>query len=242
MNEEQGVVYLDEVEDKRVVLLQSGGLDSNVLASLFKDCGFEMHHIFVDYGQNMKEKELEYARKIAEYYGGTLSEVKLELPWLKETTCLVDNVVNDSGAFDSLNAIEHGTYVPLRNQMLLSIAGSYAEAYQIPFIACAFDGDEDENGNPTGGTTDKHPKYVQAVVDSLNEGSAYKHVHGKEFTILTPVMGMYKEEIIALGVECNADFSISWSCYNKGEEPCHVCSACELRHEAFKNMGIEDNH
>lgn len=242
MNEEQGVIYLDEVEDKRVVLLQSGGLDSNVLASLFKDCGFEMHHIFVDYGQNMKEKELEYARKIAEYYGGTLSEVKLELPWLKETTCLVDNVVNDSGAFDSLNAIEHGTYVPLRNQMLLSIAGSYAEAYQIPFIACAFDGDEDENGNPTGGTTDKHPKYVQAVVDSLNEGSAYKHVHGKEFTILTPVMGMYKEEIIALGVECNADFSISWSCYNKGEEPCHVCSACELRHEAFKNMGIEDNH
>lgn len=112
MNEEQGVIYLDEVEDKRVVLLQSGGLDSNVLASLFKDCGFEMHHIFVDYGQNMKEKELEYARKIAEYYGGTLSEVKLELPWLKETTCLVDNVVNDSGAFDSLNAIEHGTYVP----------------------------------------------------------------------------------------------------------------------------------
>ena len=242
MNEEQGVVYLDEVEDKRVVLLQSGGLDSNVLASLFKDCGFEMHHIFVDYGQNMKEKELEYARKIAEYYGGTLSEVKLELPWLKETTCLVDNVVNDSGAFDSLNAIEHGTYVPLRNQMLLSIAGSYAEAYQIPSIACAFDGDEDENGNPTGGTTDKHPKYVQAVADSINEGSAYKHVHGKEFTILTPVMGMYKEEIIALGVECNADFSISWSCYNKGEEPCHVCSACELRHEAFKNMGIEDNH
>ena len=242
MNEEQGVVYLDEVEDKRVVLLQSGGLDSNVLASLFKDCGFEMHHIFVDYGQNMKEKELEYARKIAEYYGGTLSEVKLELPWLKETTCLVDNVVSDSGAFDSLNAIEHCTYVPLRNQMLLSIAGSYAEAYQIPFIACAFDGEEDENGNPTGGTTDKHPKYVQAVVDSLNEGSAYKHVHGKEFTILTPVMGMYKEEIIALGVECNADFSISWSCYNKGEEPCHVCSACELRHEAFKNMGIEDNH
>lgn len=242
MNEEQGVIYLDEVEDKRVVLLQSGGLDSNVLASLFKDCGFEMHHIFVDYGQNMKEKELEYARKISEYYGGTLSEVKLELPWLKETTCLVDNVVSDSGAFDSLNAIEHGTYVPLRNQMLLSIAGSYAEAYQIPFIACAFDGDEDENGNPTGGTTDKHPKYVQAVVDSLNEGSAYKHVHGKEFTILTPVMGMYKEEIIALGVECNADFSISWSCYNKGEEPCHVCSACELRHEAFKNMGIEDNH
>lgn len=242
MNEEQGLIYLDEVEDKRVVLLQSGGLDSNVLASLFKDCGFEMHHIFVDYGQNMKDKELEYARKIVEYYGGTLSEVKLELPWLKDTTCLVDNVVNDSGACDSLNAIKHGTYVPLRNQMLLSIAGSYAEAYQIPFIACAFDGEEDEQGNPTGGTTDKHPTYVQAVVDSLNEGSAYKHVHGKEFTILTPVMGMYKEEIIALGTECNADFSISWSCYNKGDEPCHVCSACELRHLAFKNMGIEDNH
>ena len=243
MNEEQGVIYLDEVEDKRVVLLQSGGLDSNVLASLFKDCGFEMHHIFVDYGQNMKEKEVEYARKIVEYYGGTLSEVKLELPWLKETTSLVDNRVEDGeDGHGELNAITTGTYVPMRNQMLLSIAGSYAEAYQIPYIACAFDGEEDENGNPTGGTTDKHPTYVQAVVNSLNEGSAFKHVHGKEFTILTPVMGMYKTEIIALGTECNADFSISWSCYNKGDEPCKVCSACQLRHEAFNIMGIEDNH
>lgn len=242
MNEEQGVIYLDEVEDKRVVLLQSGGLDSNVIASMFKDLGYEMHHIFVDYGQNMKEKEREYARKIVDYYGGTLSEVTLDLPWLQTSTCLVGGRVEDSGEHDSLNAVSTGTYVPLRNQMLLSIAGSYAEAHQIPFIACAFDGEEDENGNPTGGTTDKHPTYVQAVADSLNEGSAYKHVHGKEFVILTPVMGMYKEEIIHLGIECNADFSLSWSCYNKGDEPCKVCSACELRHEAFANMGILDNH
>lgn len=231
----------ENIQDKRVVILQSGGLDSNVIASVFNYFGFEMHHIFVNYGQNMLEKEREYSKKIAEYYGGTYQEVTLDLPWLHSTTSLVGHVVDDTHETESqFNANLTGAYVPLRNQMLLSIAGSYAEACEIPYIACAFDGAEDENHIPTGGTTDKHPTFVKKIQDSLNEGSAFHHIKGKNFTILTPVMGLYKPEIIGLGLATDSDMSISWSCYNKSEKPCGKCSACLLRAEAFKTLEMED--
>lgn len=231
----------ENIEDKRVVILQSGGLDSNIIASVFNFYGFEMHHIFVNYGQNMLEKEREYAEKIAKHYGGTFSEVTLNLPWLKETTKLVDNLVDDIGDTSStFNTNSTGAYVPMRNHVLLSIASSYAEAYKIPYIACAFDGAEDENHIPTGGTTDKHPTFVTKLSDSINEGSAFYHIDKKHFTILTPVMGLYKPEIIGLGLATDSDMSISWSCYNKAEKPCGKCSACELRAEAFKEVGIPD--
>lgn len=231
----------EKIEDKRVVILQSGGLDSNVIASVFNYYGFEMHHIFVDYGQNMADKEREYSKKIAEYYGGTYEEVTLRLPWLKDSTKLVDNLVEDyKNNSVTFNANQTGEYVPLRNHVLLSIAGSYAEANKIPYIACAFDGAEDENHIPTGGTTDKHPTFVSKIADSINEGSAFHHIDNKEFKILTPVMGLYKPEIIGLGLATDSDMSISWSCYNKAEKPCGVCSACKVRANAFKIVEMED--
>lgn len=230
----------DKIEDKRVVLLQSGGLDSNVIASIFNYYGFEMHHIFINYGQNMLEKEREYSKKIADYYGGTYQEVTLDLPWLKDTTCLVDNLVDEKDAEGTFNANETGVYVPMRNHIFVSIASSFAEAYKIPYVACAFDGAEDEDHKPLGGTTDKHPTFVAKLQDSVNEGSAMHHIENKDITILTPVMDLFKEEIIGLGLATEADMSISWSCYNKAEKPCGHCSACTVRANAFANLEMED--
>ena len=64
------------------------------------------------------------------------------------------------------------------------------------------------------GTTDKHPTFVKKIEDALCEGSAFYHLDNKRFTILTPIMGCSKEDTIRLGQEYNADFSLSWSCYN----------------------------
>ena len=234
----------ENLEDKRVVILQSGGLDSNIISAIFKHYGFEMHHIFVNYGQNMLEKEREYSKKIAEYYGGTYEEVKLDLPWLKTSTVLVDSHIVDDGEDENedkpLGAVECGVYVPMRNHMLLSIAGSYAEAKKITNIACAFDGSEDFYGRPLGGTTDKHPSFVSAIEFSLNEGSTLRHVDFKQINILTPVMDLYKHEIIKLGEDFKADMSKSWSCYNKAEKPCGVCPACITRAEGFQKANVID--
>ena len=63
-----GINYYGKIEDKRVVLLQSGGLDSCVLASLFNHFGFEVHHLFVDYGFNSADRDLRNVKKIVKKY------------------------------------------------------------------------------------------------------------------------------------------------------------------------------
>lgn len=229
-----------DIEDKRVVLLQSGGLDSCVCASILNYWDFDIHHVFVNYGQNSVEHERENARKLAEKYGGVLHECTLDLPWLKEHCVLVDGEVDEFEEDGDLNTIDTGVYVPMRNAMLLSVASSLADSLGIPNICCAFDGLEDCDGNLLSGTTDKHPTFTKKMEDSLSNGSSLYHCYGKKFNILTPVMGMYKEDIIKQGVQYNADFSLSWSCYNSEEKPCCKCSACRERAKGFYLAGVED--
>ena len=228
------------ISDKRAVLLQSGGLDSNICAAILKYYGFEIHHIFVDYGQNSAKNERAMVEKIVKRYGGTLHTCKLELPWLSKSSILVGGVVDDWDADGSLNTLETGVYVPMRNMMLLSIAGSLAESLQIPNICSALDGEQDFDGNPTGGTTDKHPDFVRKVESAITEGSEMKHIYGGKYNILTPLMGRCKSEGVLIGQKFFADMSLSWSCYNSTEVPCGECSACRARAQGFFYAGLKD--
>lgn len=235
--------YYKNLEDKRVVLLQSGGLDSCVLASLFSKCGYEIHHLFVDYGFNSAKRDLRNVKKIVEKYGGELHVVTLDMPWLKDSTCLVNGgIVDDSGFGDgAMNTFYAGTYVPMRNTILITIASSLCESLRIPYIATALDGAEDlVTHEPLGGTSDKHPMFVLKLEDAINEGSSVHHLEKMNIRILTPVMGMYKSEIINMGELLGTDFSLSNSCYSDSEKPCGVCSACRVRKEAFESVGIKD--
>ena len=238
-----GINYYGSIEDKRVVLLQSGGLDSCVLASLFHKFGFEIHHLFVDYDFNSAERDLRNAKRIVKKYGGTLHIVKIEMPWLKESTCLVEGgTVDDTKFGDSaMNTYYAGTYVPMRNTFLLGIASSLCESLKINYIATALDGIEDTiTHKPLGGTSDKHPTFVRKLEDAINEGSSEHHIAGTNIHILTPIMGFYKADTIQMGELLGTDFSISNSCYSDSEQPCGICSACVTRKEAFEIVGVED--
>lgn len=244
----------DDIADKRVVLLNSGGLDSNVVATILSSYGFEIHHVFVNYGQNAVEKERQNSRKIylhnsVECSKDSWQEVTLSLPWLKNHSRIVNN--NNAEAsknfsakdedFRELQAVLDGEYVPMRNHMLLSVASSLAESLNIPYMAAALDGSEDSIFHePTGGTTDKHPRFVQRVEESLTEGSAMNWIHHKRFVILTPLMGMAKQYIVEQGIEYNTNFKLSWSCYSNESKPCGKCSACLTRAHAFRELGLDD--
>ena len=238
-----GINYYGKIEDKRVVLLQSGGLDSCVLASLFNHFGFEVHHLFVDYGFNSAERDFNNVKKIVKKYGGELHIVKLDMPWLKDSTCLVNGGTVDDSKFatGTMNTYYAGTYVPMRNTFLLSIASSLCESLKINYIATALDGSEDcITHKPTGGTSDKHPTFVRRMEEAINEGSSEHHINNTSIRILTPVMDLYKYEIIQMGELLGTDFSLSNSCYSDSDTPCGVCSACVSRKEAFEAVGIKD--
>ncbi len=231
----------NRIKDKRVVLLQSGGLDSCVLASIFSKFGYEIHHLFVDYGFNSASRDFINVQRIVEKYGGTLHKAVVDFPWLKSATCLVDGEVNDKDAEGTMNTYDAGTYVPMRNAFLITMASSLCESLKIPYIASALDGSEDYITHaPTGGTSDKHPTFVRKLESALNEGSSEHHINKMDIRILTPVMNLTKVQILQIGEIFGTDFSLSNSCYNGGYEACGECSACILRKKAFEELGIED--
>lgn len=230
------------VSDKRVVLLQSGGLDSCYLASLLSSYGYDIHHVYIDYGQNSKAQELSAAKKIVSRYGGTLHCVSLTMPWLETSTVLVnDQKVEEYAVPTKFGCVEAKTYVPLRNHVLISIAGSLAEALGIQYIASGLDGTQDLLGRPTKGTPDKHTKFAQRLEKSMSEGSTLKHIEHRDIEIIAPLIGRTKEQTITHGTHAlHTHWEESWTCYNNTEKPCGECCACVDRLNHFKNAGITD--
>lgn len=233
---------IEKIKDKRAVLLQSGGLDSCYMATLLSHFGFEIHHVYIDYGQNSKEQELKAAKKIVERVGGILHCVKLDMPWLEESTVLVNNQkVEEYDVPTKFGCVEAKTYVPLRNHVLISIAGSLAEALDIHYIASGLDGTQDIFGRPNKGTPDKHKRFAKYLERSITEGSTIKHIKKKKIEIIAPIIGSTKEHTIVFGTNVlKAHWEDSWTCYNNSEKPCGVCCACIDRLNHFRNVGIKD--
>lgn len=237
---ETNIRKINKFKDKRVVLLQSGGLDSCVLASILKYLGFEIHHLFVDYGQNAREQERKSVEKIVNSVGGELHCVTLDMPWLKDSTVLAGHKVEEYDVPKKMGSVIAGTYVPMRNHVLLSIASSLAESLNIQYIASGIDGTENFLHQPQTGCPDKHPTFVKKFEQSITEGSTLKHMKHKKYTLITPFVGAIKEDIICAGDYFGADMSLSWTCYNDSEEPCGECCACIDRAIHFSNLGMKD--
>jgi 7-cyano-7-deazaguanine synthase len=51
---------------------------------------------------------------------------------------------------------------------------------------------------------------------------------------------MRKSEIVSLGLELNAPFDLTWSCYQREDRACGVCDSCVLRLRAFREAGADD--
>lgn len=60
-----------------VIVLLSGGIDSAACVNYYLQNGFSPKGLFVDYGQLVKKKEYESAKKIASYYKINLDTIKV---------------------------------------------------------------------------------------------------------------------------------------------------------------------
>lgn len=231
---------IDAVQDKRVVLLQSGGMDSCVLACVLHKLGYEIHHLFIHYGQNSETEEKAAVHRIISAYGGKLHEVTLNIPWWTNSAIVGGKEVECFDVQGDLASVQTNIYVAMRNQVFLSIAASLAESLNIKYIAAGLDGRQNIFGHVTSGTPDKHRAYVKKFERSITEGSVIKHVNHDRFELIVPIVDNEKEDTIKLGMKFNCDFTLSWTCYNSGDIPCGECAACVDRIRHFKNLGMVD--
>lgn len=225
---------------KKAIVLSSGGLDSTTCISLAVKELDNVSTVSFFYGQK-HSKELECARKIADYYNLKHYEIDISnilsysnCPLLKKST---QNIEHKSYA-QQIKEKGEGmvkTYVPFRNGLLLSIVASLAMSF------CENNDDtvdiyignhaDDYAGNAYA---DCSVDFIENMNKAINIGT-----YGK-VNIVSPFKNCTKADIVKIGINLKTPYELTWSCYEGGEKPCGTCGTCIDRAEAFKKNGIKD--
>lgn len=215
----------------KVLVLLSGGVDSSTcLAMAIEEHGREnVVALSATYGQK-HTKELESARKIANYYQIELIEINLEKIFSYSNCSLLSHSDEEipQGSYDNqLKNIEGekiSTYVPFRNGLFLSTAASIALSKNCQIIYYGAHSD-DSAGNAY---PDCSPEFNEAMNRAIYLGS------GKELKIVAPFVKLHKSDIVKKGLELGLPYELTWSCYEGKEYSCGKCGTCIDREKAFE--------
>jgi 7-cyano-7-deazaguanine synthase len=203
-------------------------MDSCVCATLAAQ-DYEVAALHVSYGQrtelrerqsflaicdrlNIKSKLLVRNDALRAIGGSALTDENIAVP----VTPAIDHVVPV-------------TYVPFRNAHFLSVAVSWAEVLGAGKIYIGAV-EPDSSGYP-----DCRPVYYEAFNRVIRAGTKEGNIE-----IVTPLIAMRKAEIVQLGLELNAPFDLTWSCYSHEDRACGRCDSCVLRLRAFAAAGVND--
>lgn len=217
-------------DDKKAVILLSGGLDSTTTLYYAKEKGYKCFCLLFDYGQRHK-KELKAAAKLAKLNKCDYTIVKIALPWAR--SALTDRRIKVPVKNKKIGKEIPVTYVPARNTIFLSFAASLAESIGAGKIFIG------ANAVDYSGYPDCRPAYIKAYEKAVNLGTK-SGAEGRRLKIETPLIHLTKKEIIRLGTKLKVPYELTWSCYNGGRAACGVCDSCVIRAKGFKEVK-EDN-
>ena len=221
---------------KKVVLL-SGGIDSTTcLALALVDTDpSDVLAVNMYYGQR-HEKEMQSARKIAEFYGVELMELDLSTIFSRSDCSLLKcskNAIPEEAYVDQLkktNGRPVSTYVPFRNGLMLSAAASIAVSVGAKYVYYGAHAD-DAAGNAY---PDCSPEFTAAINEAIYTGT------DEQVEVMAPFIYNTKAEVVKAGLQLGAPYQLTWSCYEGGEKPCGKCGTCIDRAKAFEINGAVD--
>ena len=214
---------------KRAVVLVSGGMDSAVVLALAREQGFACHALSVSYGQR-HTSELAAAAELAKSVGAEHKVVTVDLRSIGGSALTADIDVPESGG----QGIPV-TYVPARNTIMLSIALGWAEVLGADDLFCGV------NAVDYSGYPDCRPAFIEAF-ERLANLATKAGVEGHSLRVHAPLMKMSKADIAREGARLGVDFSRTVSCYQADDQgrACGRCDACRLRAEGFATAGLPD--
>ena len=213
------------LQNKSIVILLSGGLDSSTVTSIAKNSKAKIFGLSFDYGQRHR-KELNSASIIARHFEiHEFKKIKLDLS-LWGGSSLTDSKKKIPTDGIQTNKIPN-TYVPGRNTIFISVALSYAEAIDADFIGLGV------NALDFSGYPDCRPDYITKFQELANLANK----RGREnnpIKLWTPLINLNKKEIIQIAFENNVPLEKTWSCYSGNSKPCGKCDSCRIRDTAYK--------
>lgn len=224
---------------KKALVVLSGGQDSTTcLFWALAQGAEEIHAVTFDYNQRHR-REIEAAKKVAELAGVASHEI-IELgPVLKGSSPLVSgNELEQYADHQSLPGGLEKTFVPMRNQMFLTIAANRAYVLGCDTLITGVC-EEDFGGYP-----DCRQSFIDKFVETCNEGTftGQDGANGP-LKIATPLMYLTKAASVDLALELPGCYeALMWShtSYDGQYPPIGHDHATLLRAKGFEEAGIPD--
>lgn len=213
--------------NKKAVILLSGGMDSAICAAIAREQGFELFALTLDYGQRSRE-ELAAAKRLAESMKAEHIVMRVEIDKVGGSA-LTDRSI-DVPSTDSKGIPV--TYVPARNLIFLSLALSWAEVLE---AQCIFIG---ANVRDYSGYPDCRADFLRSFQETANLGTKRE----TKVSIKAPLLNMGKAKIVEEGKRLGVDLKLTTSCYSPRDDgtSCGKCESCRLRSKGFEEAGVEE--
>ena len=219
------------MNDKKAVILLSGGLDSATVIAMAKAEGYACYSMSFDYGQRHRA-ELQAAERVARQLGVVEHKViGLNLNGIGGSALTDNSIAVPESSTEGIPA----TYVPARNTVFLALALGWAEVLEARDIFIGV------NAVDYSGYPDCRPEFVEAFERMANLATK-AGVEGQGFAIRAPLQQMGKGEIIQAGMRLGVDYALTVSCYQADDDgrACGKCDSCRLRAAGFAAAGVPD--
>ena len=220
------------MEEKRAVVLLSGGLDSATVLAVARSEDYVCHCLTFDYGQKNRH-ELDAARRLAEGAAASHRIVPVSLGSFGGSAMTAADIPVPKNN-DALGIPD--TYVPARNTIFLSYGLALAEVLsaEVVFIGV--------NSVDYSGYPDCRPEFIRAFQAMANLATK-RGIEGNPVHIRAPLQNMNKRGIIAWGTSLGVDYAKTLTCYEPvGADglACGECDSCRLRRQGFDEAGVPD--
>jgi len=217
------------IENKKLIQILSGGMDSVTLLYYLVKHKCEVKTLSINYGQR-HSKEIDFAK-----YHSNLLNIEHQVADLqginhllgKESVLINKSINVPDGHYEEL--VMKKTVVPNRNMLMLAVATSYAISEKFHGIVYG----------AHAGDHAIYPDCRKEFTDALAKAIQICDWHQVE--LFRPFINKTKADIASIGKNLNVDFTKTWSCYKGGEKQCGQCATCIERREAFHLSGVEDH-
>lgn len=223
----------------RVLVLLSGGQDSTTVLFRALDDGHEVYALTINYGQRhaieIGAAARVYEEALKHYRPLLLGHEILHIGSILESSSplVSDNELEQYADHQSLPGGIERTFVPLRNQLFLTIAANRAVAHQCESIHLGVS-QEDYGGYP-----DCRIPFLIAIGDAIDAG-----LEGvAKVDIEAPLVQMTKADTVRMAASmrgCWEALAFTHTAYDGGYPPVSHDHASLLRAKGFEEAGLPD--
>lgn len=224
----------------KALVLSSGGLDSTVCTAYAVDKYSKDNVVTVSmFYKQRHDKELQCADAIAKYYGLTHHERDISAVFAdaNKVCSLMQGsdiaMLKTSYAEQIEKEGKPNTEVPMRNGLFLLCAASMAMSIfpneEVAIIYGAHADDAAGNAYP-----DCSEEFAE-LADKLIQVGSRNLIH-----VERPLINLNKASVVKFGLDLDAPFEKTWSCYEGRDKACQFCGTCRDRIIAFRANGVPD--